>query len=255
LKGGPKPEFLKKRVAYYVVGPGAENWKYADDLDSIASDRRKLYLSSQGGSANDAFHSGTMSDRPDHSDPDKFVYDPADLRTAELEKEDIPKYITDERFALNLFGNGVVYHSDPFAEATEVTGDVKLSIWLALDVPDTDLSATLYEILPDGSSVLLTNDEMRARYRESQTEPRMVAPGQVLRYDFDGFTWFSRRVSKGSRLRLVFGCINSSSSEKNFNTAGEVKNETGKDARVAHVTIYHDPDHPSVLEIPVVESH
>jgi uncharacterized protein len=27
LKNGPKPEFLKKRIAYYAVGLGAENWK------------------------------------------------------------------------------------------------------------------------------------------------------------------------------------------------------------------------------------
>ena len=47
LKNGPKAEFLKKRVAYYVAGPGAENWKYADDLDSIATEHRKLYLTSQ----------------------------------------------------------------------------------------------------------------------------------------------------------------------------------------------------------------
>ena len=34
MKSGKKPEFLKKRVAYYVVGAGAENWKYADSLES-----------------------------------------------------------------------------------------------------------------------------------------------------------------------------------------------------------------------------
>jgi predicted acyl esterase len=83
----------------------------------------------------------------------------------------------------------------------------------------------------------------------------LVTPGQIVRYDFEGFTWFSRRVSKGSRLRLVLNCINSSSSEKNYNSGGDVENESGKDARVAHVSVYHDAEHPSVLEIPVVDSH
>jgi putative CocE/NonD family hydrolase len=253
LKNGHKPEFLKKRVAYYVSGPGAENWKYADDLDSIASERRKLYLSSEAGIANDVFHSGSMCNQPDHSKPDKFVYDPADLRPAELEKEDIPNNITDARFALNLFGNGVVYHSEPFPEATEVSGYVKLSVWMSMDVADTDLSATLYEILPDGTSVQLTGDALRARYRESALEAKLVAPGQITRYDFDGFSWFSRRVSKGSRLRLVLNCNNSSFSEKNYNSGGDVEKESGKDTRVAHVTIYHDAEHPSVLEIPIVK--
>jgi uncharacterized protein len=252
LKDGAKPEFLKKRVAYYVVGPGAENWKYADDLEAIASEHRKLYLNSQSSAANDVFHSGEMADRPVSSAPDKFVYDPRDLRPAELEKEDINKPLTDERYALNLFGNGVVYHSAPFAEATEISGNVKLTVWMAMDVPDTDFSATLFEILPDGSSVQLSNDVLRARYRESTREAKLVTPGEITQYDFDGFTWFSRRVSKGSRLRLVLSCINSTFVEKNYNAGGNVESESGKDARVAHVTVYHDADHPSLLEIPLV---
>jgi putative CocE/NonD family hydrolase len=252
LKSGSKPNFLKKRVAYYVVGPGAENWKYADDLDSIAAEHRKLYLSSETGIANDAFHSGQLTLQVRPSPPDKFVYDPRDLRPADLEKEDITaKALTDERYALNLFGNGVVYHSEPFPEATEVSGNVKLEAWMAMDVPDTDFTATLYEILPDGSSVQLTSDSLRARYRESLKKAKFVPLGQIVHYDFDGFTWFSRRVSKGSRLRLVLNCINSIYYEKNHNSGGNVESESGKDARVAHVTVYHDPEHPSALEIPI----
>ena len=253
LKNGSRPEFLKKRVAYYVVGPGAENWKYVDDLDAIATEYRKLFLTSQDGSANDVFHSGRMADQPSSSVPDKFVYDPGDLRPAELEKEYISKYLTDERFAMNLFGNGVVYHSEPFAESTEISGNVRLTVWMAMDVPDTDFSATLFEILPDGTSVQLSRDSLRARYRESVREAKLVTPGQITQYSFDDFMWFSRRVSKGSRLRLVLNCINSPFYEKNYNTGGIVESESGKDARVAHVTVYHDAEHPSALDIPVVK--
>jgi uncharacterized protein len=254
LKGGPKPEFLKKHVAYYVIGPGAENWKYADSLDSIATEHRTLYLNSQNGQANDAFHSGQLSPQRASSPPDKYVYDPRDLRPGEqLEQEDIEKAITDQRFALNLFGNGVVYHSEPLPEATEVSGYVKLTVWMAMDVPDTDFSVALYEILPDGSSVVLTSDQLRARYRKSLSQPELVKPGAIERYDFTGFTWFSRRVSKGSRLRLVLNSPNSIFSEKNYNTGGRVEAESGKDARVAHITVYHDAEHPSALDIPVVK--
>jgi len=253
LKAGTKPEFLKKRVAYYVIGPGAENWKYADDLESIATEHRRLYLTSQTSTANDAFHSGEMVEQPPSSAPDKFVYDPRDLRPAELEKEDIAKPYTDERYALNLSGNGVVYHSAPFPEATEISGNVKLRVWMAMDVPDTDFAVTLYEILPDGTSIQLTSDGLRARYRDSLREAKLVTPGQVARYDFDDFTWFSRRVSKGSRLRLVLSCINSIYYEKNYNSGGDVETETGTDARIAHVTVYHDAEHPSSLEVPIVK--
>jgi uncharacterized protein len=254
LKNGPKPEFLKKRVAYYVVGPGAEYWKYADNLDAIASAQRTLYLNSQDGTAYDAFHSGQLSATAASSAPDKYAYDPRDLRPGkELEQEDIAKPITDERYALNLFGNGVVYHSEPFADATEISGYVKLSVWMSMDVRDTDFSVNLYEILPDGSNVLLTGDLLRARYRKSLSEPELVKPGAIERYDFTGFTWFSRRISKGSRLRLVVTCPNSIYQEKNYNTGGRVEGESGADARVAHITVYHDKEHPSTLEIPIVK--
>ena len=253
MKSGSKPEFLKKRVAYYVMGPGAENWKYADDLEAIATEHRKLYLTSQDSVANDVFHSGTLVDQAVVSAPDKFVYDPLDVRPAEIDKEDSSKPFLDERYILNLFGKGVIYHSAPFSEATEVSGYIKVSAWISMDVPDTDFSATLYEVLPDGSNVALTSDLLRARYRESLEKGKLVTPGQITRYDFDSFRWFSRRVSKGSRLRLVLNCLNTMYYEKNYNSGGAVESESGKDAKTAHVVLYHDPEHPSVLEIPVVK--
>jgi hypothetical protein len=164
----------------------------------------------------------------------------------------VEKTLTDERYALNLFGNGVVYHSEPFAEATEISGYVTLTAWMAIDVPDTDFAVTLYEILPDGSSVWLTSDQIRARYRTSVSRPALVTPGSIERYDFKGFTWFSRRVSKGSRLRLVLNSPNSINVEKNYNSGGVVERESSKDARTAHVVVYHDRDHPSVLDLPIV---
>jgi putative CocE/NonD family hydrolase len=122
LQGGPKPEFLKKRVAYYLTG--ADEWKYADSLDAISDVTRRLYLSSPDGGANDVFHSGVLEPTPPTADetPDNYTYDPLDVRPAELEQEELKYYLTDQRYALNLFGNGLVYHSEPFEEDTEIIG-------------------------------------------------------------------------------------------------------------------------------------
>jgi hypothetical protein len=253
LKNGKRPEFLKKRVAYYVMA--ADQWKYADSLESISNATQTLYLDSERGHANDVTHSGSLSDsQPDKSQPDRYVYDPLDTRPGEqLEQEEIKNYLTDQRFALNLFGNGVVYHTEPFAKDTEISGFVKFTAWIAMDVPDTDFSVTLYEILLDGSSVKLTSDMMRARYRESLSEEKLVKPGEIVPYVFDGFTFFSRKIAKGSRLRLVLDCPNSIYWEKNYNSGGVVADETAKDARTAHITVYHDAAHPSRIELPLVQ--
>src|SRR6266480_1617423 len=252
MKGGAKPEFLKKRVAYYLVG--ADEWKYADSLESIANATKTLYLGSSG-AAGDVFHSGTLSEgKPGTAAAaDSWTYDPLDTRPGRAEPEDDPNYLTSQRPALNLFGEGVVYHTEQFAEATEVTGFAKLTLWLKLDVPDTDLEADLFEILPDGGSVTLTSATMRARYRESLREAKPVPAGATEKYVFDNFTFFSRRIGKGSRLRLLVSSINSTGTEKNYNSGGVVAAETGKDAKTAHITLVHDAQHGSALELPIAK--
>jgi putative CocE/NonD family hydrolase len=252
MKDGERPEFLERRVAYYLTG--AEEWKYADSLEAIGAEPRSLHLASEAGRAHDVFHSGSLGAEPPPAgtEPDRYIYDPLDTRPAEIEREAVEENFTDQRADLDLRGNGLVYHSAPFEEATEITGYVKLVAWLELDVPDTDFQVTVSEVLPDGSTVLLAHDLMRARYRESLREPRLAEPGRVERYVFDGFTFISREIAPGSRLRLVFKSPNSIHLQKNYNAGGVVAEESGADARTARVTLYHDAERPSRLEIPVV---
>ncbi|MGB7282231.1 MAG: CocE/NonD family hydrolase [Candidatus Acidiferrum sp.] len=173
MKDGKKPDFLKKRVAYYVVGAGAENWKYADTLESISNEKRTLYLESNG-KAGSAFESGTLADKPGTgASSDKWTYDPLDTRPGDAESEDDAGYIVSQHAVMNTYGNGAIYHSEPFGEATEISGFLKVNVWLSMDVPDTDLEADVYEILPSGDSVFLTGAAMRARYRESLREEKL----------------------------------------------------------------------------------
>src|SRR5216683_2228230 len=252
MKGGTKPEFLKKRVAYYVVG--AEEWKYADSIESISNATKTLYLGS-GGGAGDVFRSGALTeDNPGASTGmDSWTYDPLDTRPGSAEPEDDGNSLTSQRAVVNLFSEGVIYHSEIISENTEIAGFPKLTVWLKMDVPDTDLEADLYEILPDGGSVALTGASMRARYRESLREAKPVTPGKIEKYVFDNFTFFARRIAKGSRLRLVVRSINTTGIEKNYNSGGVVAAETGKDAKTAHISLVHDKEHPGVLELPVVK--
>ena len=250
LKGGKKPSFLKKRVAYYVMGE--EKWKFAESIEAIGARVKKLYLCSDG-SPIDVFHSGRLENRVVSGAAfDRFTYDPLDTRPGELEWKPAEETNTEQSYDMNLFGNGLVYHSEQLNQDTEITGWVRLHAWIELDVPDTDFWARLSEVLPDGRVIQLTHDLLRARYRESLREEKLVVPGEVNLYNFDGFTFFSRRISKGSRLRLVVSCPNTIFLEKNYNSGGVVANESGKDALTAHVKLYHDHEHSSYLELPVV---
>ena len=108
-----------------------------------------------------------------------------------------------------------------------------------------------FEIRADGQSVELTSDLRRARYRDSTGAATPVRLGEIIRYDFSSFRWFSRRLARGSRLRLVITCPNSIYFQKNYVAGGVVAEESGRDAHVTHVALYHDHTHPSYGEIPI----
>lgn len=260
MLGGPKPDFLQKAVAYYVLG--AEYWRYADSLEGITAEMKPLYLHSAGG-AHQLFQSGTLIDEPRAGPVDKYLYDPRDTSIAEVEaslnhpmcmRPTFPTdHLRDQRVVIANDGKQLVYHSEPFAEDIEISGFLELSAWLSIDQPDTDFRATVYEIDGSGESLLLSSDWIRARYREDFREERLIRTTKPLRYDFKRFTFVSRRVRKGCRLRLVIGPINSIFSEKNYNSGGVVTEESLADARPVTVRLLHDEAHPSALYIPLAQ--
>jgi len=195
--------------------------------------------------------SGSLGASTPKGTPDHYVYDPRDLNAAALETASDPSDLTSQSFVYSGRGKLLVYHSPPFEQDTEISGFFRLSAWLAIDQPDTDFSVFLYEIRQDVSSILLTHDLRRARYRESAREERLITTRKPLQYDFDHFTFTSRQIKKGSRLRLVIAPINSIYSQKNYNSGGDVSAESMKDARTVTVTLYHDRAHPSTLFVPM----
>ena len=252
MKSGAKPEFLKNRVAYYVAGNGAEDWRYADTLEAITKESQPLYLASRGGRANELFDSGVLAaSTTGDAVPDHYVYDPLDTSSAKVDGAETPNMLTDQHWILQQSGKYLIYHSAPFEKETDVAGFPKLTAFIALDQPDTDFRVMLYEVQPDGTSVALSSASLRARYRTSTREAHLLTPGKIERYDFDHFTFFARRLQAGSRLRLIIAPMNTLYSEKNYNSGGVVAEETGKDARTVTATLYHDAEHPSALYLPI----
>jgi putative CocE/NonD family hydrolase len=212
-----------------------------------------MYLDSENGDANGTFRSGRLSDAAPKSGTDQFTYDPLDNRHGEIQgAEDRSKtYLLDQTDALSIAGDGLVYHSAPLEAETPFIGCPEMSLWLTVDVPDTDISTDLYEILPDGTSISIWSDVRRLRYRESVREQKLITPGEVIQCDFKPGLFVARRMPKGSRLRLVISAPNSPSVQKNYNSGGVVAEETAKDAKTAHVRVLHDATHASALKLPM----
>jgi hypothetical protein len=248
MDGGPRPDFLLDRVAYYVMV--ADEWRYAPTLEAATARRETLYLASRLNPV-DPFCSGTLARDPSTSAPAQYVYDPTDISHAALEACIDPEDRSDLRMTHALVGKQLVYHSDPFDADTELTGFFALTAWLSIDQPDTDFKVSIYDIGLDGTGVLLTADWIRARYRKSLREEVLAATTEPLEYKFERFPFVSRLVRAGHRLRLLIGPVNSIYQQKNYNSGGIVSKETLADARAVTVQLYQDREHPSCLLVPI----
>jgi len=254
MQGGSKPEFLKDQVAYYVMG--ADHWRYASDLDGVTAYHVPYFLDSTG-NASDVFGSGIMSGIPARGDPDSFRYDPRDTKGPEVavEAEADGDSLVDQTQLFVMHGRQLVYHGPPFELDTEISGFFRLSLWLSIDCPDTDFYVSVHDIGLNGQSVQLTTDVMRARYRESLRTARLISHGGPLRYAFERFTFVAREIQRGHRLRLVISPVGrlagTTFTERNCNSGRAVADESASEARPVLVRLFHDLEHPSVLQVPI----
>ncbi|WP_181918396.1 MULTISPECIES: CocE/NonD family hydrolase [unclassified Wenzhouxiangella] len=248
MEDGERPEFLLDRVTYFVAG--ANEWKSAPSLDAVADDELVLRLGADR-PVHDLFRSGVLAPEPDTgSDYSEYVYDPLD--TSKAERGTADDYIVDQTEVVMTDGDGLIFHSEPFDEATEISGNIRVEAFIEMDVPDTDVDATLYEIRVDGSSIALAGQTLRARHRDGLREVRMMKPGTIEKLVFDRFYWFSRKVAEGSRLRLFIRPANGIGDQRHYNAAKPVHEQTASDARTATVRLHHDEEHRSRLILPVV---
>ena len=263
MRNGGKPDFLKNQVAYYLIAAGNSGangeWKYADDFATLIANPKTFYLEADVGLGNSVFRSGFFHEsHPKEPEgmivPGKFVYDPLDTSRGENVEGVEPSEKTagiDQKYALSIGNDGLVYHGEPLRDETALVGCPAVSLWVSIDTPDVDLSVDLYEIQPDGTSIALWSDLRRLRYRESLREAKLVKPGEIVKCEFNPGLFIARKLMKGSRLRLVVSSPNSIFWQKNYCSGGVVADETARDARTCHVHVHHDAQHASAIQFPL----
>ncbi len=248
LGRGPRPTFLRDKVAYFMLG--ADEWRYAKSLDAASSGKDlTFFLDAPEGTPADVFHSGALSEqRPGTEPPAVVVSDPHEL--PELE---VAKYARDEDLTSQFRDfqkRAIVFHSAPFPGDVEVAGHLRLKLIVQADAPDFDLWAQVLMVLPDGSAVRLGEDIRRARFRDGPFHSELLEPGQVAEIPFE-FFWMARRIPAGARLRLTIAPLNRPDYQKNDNTGGRIGSENLENARVAHIQVFHDGRRASRLVLPL----
>ena len=184
---------------------------------------------------------------------DSYVYDPANpVPTVGgplcCDPAHLPAGPRDQREVENR-PDVLVYSTPPLEQDMEVTGPVTLDLFAKSSAVDTDFTAKLVDVWPNGFAQNLTEGILRARYRESTTgAPKPIVPGKIYEYKID--LWSTSNVFlKGHRIRLEVSSSNFPRFDRNLNTG---QAPPSSDFVKATNTILHDSEHPSALLLPVV---
>jgi putative CocE/NonD family hydrolase len=141
------------------------------------------------------------------------------------------------------------YTSEPLTHALEITGPITVKLYAASSAPDTDFTAKLVDVRPDGYVQNLADGIIRARYRESRANPSLITPGMVYEYTID--LWSTSMVfHPGHRLRVEIASVNFPRFDRNPNT-GHVLFSDGR-LQSATQAIFHDAVRPSRIVLPVI---
>lgn len=252
LLQGKQNEFAhSKPVQIFVMG--ANKWRFEDSWPLTRAKETHYYLHSSG-DANTAVGNGLLSTRaPSDERPDKFVYDPANPVPTTggplcCDPAHVPAGPRDQR-SVESRSDVLVYSTPPLSSDIEVTGPVTLDLFAASSAIDTDFTAKLVDVSPDGFARNLTEGIVRARYRVSTKAATELQPGADYEFTID--LWSTSNVFlKGHRIRLEISSSNFPRFDRNLNTGHSGANSSVY--VVATNTILHDKTHPSSLLLPVV---
>lgn len=233
-------------VRIFVMG--INQWRDEDEWPPARAHGVKFYLDS----------GGQLGNKPEtHSAPDTFVYDPRNpVPTVGGAVCCNPKIFAwgplDQR-AVEKRRDVLVYSTTPLTSPIEVTGPIKVVLHVSSTAPDTDFTAKLVDVFPDGAARNLTDGILRMRYRDSLETPKLMIPGEDYRVTIDaGVT--SNVFLAGHRIRIEISSSNFPRFDRNPNTGGPVADANAKQTRPATQTVYHEHQRYSYVLLPVVLS-
>tara|TARA_B100000809_G_scaffold100806_2_gene99398 strand:- start:710 stop:1201 length:492 start_codon:yes stop_codon:yes gene_type:complete len=143
----------------------------------------------------------------------------------------------------------LVYSTSPLEQDMEVTGPVSVTLFATSSAVDTDFTAKLVDVEPNGAARNLTDGIIRARYRGPKQPAELITPDQIYEFTID--LWATSNVfKKGHRIRLDISSSNFPRFDRNLNTGGPIGGET--EFVSALQTVLHSGANASCLHLEVV---
>ena len=239
------------RVRYYTMG--SNKWQSSDSWPPEGAAPVTYYLSSAG-KANTLYGDGALTTAAPASDrADNFVYDPMNP---------VPSYGGNVCCTGNAVQGGafdqrvmesrndiLVYSTEPLKEGVEVSGPVEVTLYVSSDAKDTDFTAKLIDVYPDGRAYNLDETIQRMRYREGYDKQLWMEQGKVYKVTLGPLNT-SNYFDAGHRIRIEVSSSNFPRFDRNLNTGGHNYDETS--GVVARNSVHHSKKFPSAVTLSVV---
>ena len=253
LKNIPNGLDKEKPVKIFVMG--VNEWRDEDDWPLARANSTPFFLQSDG-HANSLLGDGHLyaqSAKLSAAVSDKLVYDPANPAPTHggplcCTRSLLPAGPMDQR-SVESRDDVLVYTTTAFEKDFEVTGPISLELFVSSSAVDTDFTAKLVDVWPNGFAQNLSEGILRLRYRDSQSTPELANPGQVYKIKIEMHAT-SNVFLVDHKLRLEVSSSNFPRFDRNLNS-GEVQARATRMIKAENVVL-HDKDHPSALILPVV---
>ena len=230
---------------------GENRWRSEQEWTLSRAQETKYYFHSSG-RANTRFGDGSLNTTPPADEPtDSFVYDPED--PVPTYGGNVSMYPStggprDQR-AIQRRDDVLVYTGGTLTKDIEVTGRILTQLYAASSATDTDFTAKLVDVHPNGYAQLLAEGIIRARYRNSFKKQELLTPEEVYEYTVDLWS-VSHVFQKGHKIQVEISSSNFPKYDRNPNTG----HKYGEDAELqkACQAMYHNSQYPSHIIFPVV---
>ena len=240
-----------KPVRIFVMGENV--WRSEDDWPLERAEPTDYFMSSAG-KANTLTGDGRLVRTPPTNDPpDVFLYHPMNPVPTNggnlcCDAASLVPGVFDQR-PIEIRADVLVYSSNPLEQDTEVTGPVVVTLYASSSAVDTDFTAKLVDVRPDGYAMNLCDGIIRARYRTPRQPANLLEPGNVYKFEIDlGPT--SNVFKKGHSIRVEISSSNFPRFDRNLNTGDPIG--AAQTHAPALQTIYHTTDYPTRITLPIV---
>lgn len=234
LKGKKKPEFLKGKVNYQVMG--TNQWKSAANIDEISNKKLKLFLS----------RSKLQEVKP----PLDNTLQTISFTNRKDTLQNFDRYkIMDMAIDPAVLKDKLVFESDALQDPVEINGSFTGNLKVTINKKDIDVKIILYELTSKGEYIQLSSYLGRASYAKNKEKRQLLVPGKISEIPVNNTYFVSKKIEKGSKLIIVLGVNTSPFEQMNYGTGKDVSLETIADAKEPlEIKWYND----SYVEIPIL---